>query len=725
MLNAIFSSGARQPGFKNVLWLTLIGFYLYLSYPAHATADFCIPSNDPVTGVPTIDGKVDGDIGWGESTRLNLGVITGVENSVISRILKDNSSVYLSFEVTALGPNNTEDMIVLAISPDAATAGTPANDWLIHIFPFGPAGQTNENPGLENAPYSVLAWRNSSSWATIISVALSDWLYRDVRIWKDGSSNNWSIEIKIPQKSSISSNLSDGIHFNPGGTFGLYMNVIRTVGGIVSNTATQSPWPVSAQLTNGQVKQAVPLWADGSLDSRPACTGISLAWDQTGTTHVPMSKMLLYQPGGNPLTSADCPPDPADKDLKNSSNTFFAKPGNNSGVTMNQVSARYMLANWGIPPLASDQWSDVPAGSNNPTPFTNVPPNPVPSHLFNMVWEPTYEQSCNYLLHPHQCMLVILESPDPNTRFLNESVRRNMDFVTASKFERDATVSGKGYGEPAGGANSHRFLLSVNTKTRRYSRGDDRRSLAGPIMPIPPPKETIETMTWIARGYKNTDHYLIIQRDSLNSKRFELVEEVGGFGYLAQHVGSVRRWKEKITGEGVEQLADGLYSMRVPAEGELTIRTTIEAKPKRLSLSLHAGKNYPIGDIDNIYNGDLSANLDLSWSISPVFSAELLLGYHSFKLDSLDEKLNLYQIAGNLKYVFSVPQRWKPFICGGGGLYQFESDSSKFGYNIGVGVKYKICPKVDVEGVYNYHSIMDTHPSFYFSSLQAVIRYWF
>jgi len=144
------------------------------------------------------------------------------------------------------------------------------------------------------------------------------------------------------------------------------------------------------------------------------------------------------------------------------------------------------------------------------------------------------------------------------------------------------------------------------------------------------------------------------------------------------------------------------------------------------ALSVHAGIAFPHGDVNSIYKPGLAGTLDLSYSFSPQFSAELLFGYYQFKADSLAQKdLKVLQFAGNLKYLFPVSPKWNPFINGGGGMYRFESDSSKFGFNLGGGLQYEVSPKVALEAAYNYHSVTDTNPAFRFSTLQAVIRYRF
>jgi hypothetical protein len=75
-------------------------------------------------------------------------------------------------------------------------------------------------------------------------------------------------------------------------------------------------------------------------------------------------------------------------------------------------------------------------------------------------WTLTAAQQADYQAHPHQCILVELDSQAVGTIFVNKSTWRNMDFVsTSSPFEGQATVGTAGY-QLAPGQRAHEFLLS-------------------------------------------------------------------------------------------------------------------------------------------------------------------------------------------------------------------------------------------------------------------------
>ena len=71
--------------------------------------------------------------------------------------------------------------------------------------------------------------------------------------------------------------------------------------------------------------------------------------------------------------------------------------------------------------------------------------------------------------HNHQCMLVELSSTS-NTTFLNDSVARNMDFVSNSFFERDADQQAF----ELGGLAIQRIGHDLPATRRRRKRGTGR-----------------------------------------------------------------------------------------------------------------------------------------------------------------------------------------------------------------------------------------------------------
>src|SRR5205085_4355049 len=128
-------------------------------------------------------------------------------------------------------------------------------------------------------------------------------------------------------------------------------------------------------------------------------------------------------------------------------NTFVAR-FNNTTVTPNPipaggVKAIFRIANWGSQPNLVP-WEVIPNGAG-PGEFggagpdgtsgwpTAAPTNNGARGTVQFPWTANAAIAAPFLTHPHQCMLVELSGP--GLTFANNSVARNMDFVTASRFE--------------------------------------------------------------------------------------------------------------------------------------------------------------------------------------------------------------------------------------------------------------------------------------------------
>jgi hypothetical protein len=157
-----------------------------------------------------------------------------------------------------------------------------------------------------------------------------------------------------------------------------------------------------------------------------------------------------------------------------------------------------------------------------------------------------------------------MDSTDPATRFRNKSVQKNMDFIPASEFSRDAEIGTRGYGRPPEGRSRHEFVIAVDTNVQNYSR-DGEYYFASPKAGIRSeeftriaaehfPKGMSQAMTWIARGYRKTGKDLII-----NNTRYEYAEASGAFGYLAGHAGEVREWRQDLRGNELRKLDNDSY----------------------------------------------------------------------------------------------------------------------------------------------------------------------
>lgn len=638
----------KRRRYSSFLWgslfslLIVVALVLLPAASAPAQNDLCLTNNiGGLAGLPTIDGIVEGytgpggvqyDPGWNRAVRVNLSANLGVSRSAVFQMGRSSTDVYISFVVDTPVPGG-DNHIVLVLSTD----GNTAHDWRIHVQPFDSSTAGAGFEGSNEPPHAVTYWRNSTTWnnagATATVASPGFWLKDNIRFSKAGS--RWAIEIKIPRETnSANAGLDDKIYFPATGEFDFYANILST--SFLSGVFYQDPWPPGNIITAGAASSDLTRntpndtqWGTVSFNDRSVCKGVSLASSNVGVYDptnpgVIINEILRYEPSGSfpETTIAQCQALTDNHNwpgTKGPLNTFVARPFNEMTSIDAKVSATFKVANWGIPGVS--QWRDIGeiAGglsltpstvANNPTPEATI----IPSGYGNLTstWELSYKQSCMFSKVPHQCIQVELDSSDGgDTIFLNKSVQRNMDFVQASAFSRDAEISAIGYGNPPAGRTAHEFLLSVNTKVQRYERDGgyyvpvgfkmplitwqgkpasdttrkkgervvpDWSRISWDKIPIPFPYFDIkisEAMTWITRGYRKTGQYLVI-----NGQEYEYAEYVGGFGYVVAHEGSVAKWTEKLVGENGElkpTKQKGLYSIEIPPGEVRRVATKVKA----------------------------------------------------------------------------------------------------------------------------------------------------
>ncbi|HEX8129161.1 MAG TPA: porin family protein [Pyrinomonadaceae bacterium] len=775
-----------------------IALVFLMTVPALATpTDICLPDiTGGLTTVPFLDGIIEpvpgtietNDAGWEGAARVNL---VDNANGNIGTFAAANMQaawsagfLYLGFIVTTPQPN-ANTTIVVGFS---TTQEGPADDWRLHIKPFTVAAAAATNVPT-TAPDSVSWWRDSASWNMVGAaehvVVPGEWPLANTRYTKAG--NTWQVEMKIPITTVAADADEDTAVFVPAtGVFKLYANVLSVSS--AAATTTQDPWPagVIVQPINGTFltrnTPAVSLWGDASLNSRAACDGVSLAWNQIGVDDPANSGTLIhnmrrYDPPGMPTfteTETQCKnlaPDHQWPMAQGPVNTFVAKPLNGMVGTQAQVSATFRLANWGIP--GTTEWTKL--GEANPPLAPLVPPdvttNPSVQQAINSgaqgnltsTWKLSYRWSCLYFHRPHQCMQVDLSSNDPNTRFSDKSAQRNMDFVPASRFERRARISGN-QGELPPGRTMHQFQIAVETdeQGRLENRRDDNRPNYSVSRPDRNPTRRFKSKvladeavkrfgsratnfaSWIARGSLKTGKTI-----NINGTEYEYVKRVGDFGYVAGHTGGITDWRFDFTGNNLQRLADNLYTIDVPPGGEAFVNTVIEtidvvgggggggsipadADSKRWGLSLHAGMSIPHSDFNDIFNPGPNFGVDLEYRLNNHLSLEALYGFHRFRGETFGgfsvDDLNLHQLSGNLKG-YGGSGSVRPFLNGGGGVYHFRFGSfgsdTRGGINVGGGLQFNLTPTFAVEGSYNFHNVFTSGSDLKFSTLQGGVRFRF
>jgi opacity protein-like surface antigen len=738
---------------------------------AFAQTDMCMTGIGGLGGVPTIDGIVDGyslgsvnsDPGWNKATRWNLSGSNGTPIATKFQAGNDVSFLYLSWKIDTpvFGQDNT---IVVGFADTGAAANT---NWLIHISPF------NVNPAADGASKhadSIKYWRNSggNSWRTDpFTSGLGIWLDANTRVSRTG--NTWAVEMKIPVTHVLADAAANtAVYLPASGPYRFYTNVLSTFSFIdpMDPVFVQDPWPLGVNIPTGNTVQAntpaVSAWGFGSLDTRPACTGVSLAWSDIGVEKPANSGTIVneierYAGAIAEANTAACNAlaDNVHSGSNGPDNVFLARPLNEQPTNADKVFATFRLANWGVP--APQEFDSIGSPSfigvtGNPTAQSAAFATATKTNL-RAHWTLNYKQSCQYKFESHQCIQVDLDSNDPATRFLNKSYQRNMNFVPLSRFERRSRVSGAWEGP-----GPHQILLYVRADEQVTRGGQAPDSWSKPAEPVPghdDPQtpnlaatqpaggrtypnfanaelvDSTRGMSGVAQLAWTSDALLVgAPADTLiiNGKPYRSSKRIGGFGYVGSHQGAFDHFAWQFTGApgtNLQRLTNDVFLLTVNDDSEAFVDTVLETVGDRGSSGkwrafIDAGTNFPDGALD----GGFSINAGIEKMLTNNWSIEGILGYHTFEGQaegrfSID--VDAWQLSANAKYFFGSGAL-RPFVNAGVGVYRIDPpDDTSFGLNAGAGLLYEVNSKWGVEGVYNFHS---TDPLDW-STLQVGLRWHF
>ncbi len=717
-------------------------------------------NDNDVLDFPSEDDRLD-DPRWRGAVGVDLtGYGTGATEQVVFRALHRSGNLYLSWHVRVVPRFDDENLDTLYVGLSMGEL----EDELGVIIKVTPHTASSSLPKMAQGFVDVetlVSTNNGMTWSSWEETggggpATPKWVSDSTKVWfieKPSSPGNyeWAIQMLVPINPAASSNL-DNSGINLPNPFKMWFE-LRVVtppeiaGGDGQVIVYNYPDMVSTTSTPPIYPRPFMTWGDFCIENCPAASlltcaeGVSITSSQIGTTNPMPHRILLNDP-----------------------NTFFAAPTNNTGgdIDAGNITARFRLANWGSLPNWNDipdpslLWRDIPAPGGSTASNSGDIIDGADADIQLMPWELSVCERFDYLPDPyplecgdplpperfkkriHQCMLVEL-SGAAGLKFTPNSVYRNMDFVNASRFSREAEISVLGLGADALNRPKRDVYLYVETINLPRNLGSDRvptnpdfkvgpsvRDINVPGVRDRPGIVSTQQLSIDELALQRPTYVVHVYHDTGRRLRFggadhPVLRPQSSFGYFVSHDGEIEGWEHSLA--GARLIAPNFYKIEIPNDGVAVISTTIEAiEPKPLALSIHFGIDLPHGDISDFYDPGFAGTIDIALRLSRSMYLEGLLGLYQFKGKNQFSDLSVTQLAGNLKFVFPIYRRAHLFMNGGGGAYHFKAGSTKMGFNIGSGIQFNLSSSVALEAAYNYHNVPDTEPSFRFSTFQGIIR---
>lgn len=594
--------------------LTVFGLGCWSSV---ADATVCFPN---AFGVPGLPGpphwtaappeqrtQVD-DPRWAGSMRRSFGAspdsgtAAGPDNSEVTvRGLRSGDHLYLQYDVLAdpQGIAQGYDAVYLGLAKQSGLD----NAFLLRVSPNVLTDQVASDASNTVVTFFQRPANASSDWVVYNPVPAANFL-AEVGLWIDTTNDVWTINLDID-----TTKLGYGV--DPLKIFYGFHIQHRTSPPPVA-TATQYAYPSvgsfapPATLVAGTLAPGLSNIAPTAFDSASLGTvcsdGVAITSMAIGTTNADQSEIFT-----------------------NANNTFFANPTYPVGMAPSGLRARFRLANWGAQigeasaawtefasvdfagPPGGAQWNCVQAAGSNQCP----------------------QQGANI---KHQCMLVELTSTGDPINFSQASAWRNMDFETASTFERNAMVSIKGLPDTADGfrdvylyvktrnmpavgdkpmelplSELARALRVVSRKpaarkgdnlefTKSGGEGATRKTAAAvpsgsssaeaTAPPTQLEKTPYEVLSEVWPTYEVHAYYDTGKSIEQPGGPSKLLRPMVPFGYYVSHEGALYGWEHTLSGEGstiLEPIGENWYRVSIVDGGSAEVTTTVTASEKPLS----------------------------------------------------------------------------------------------------------------------------------------------
>jgi len=609
-------------------------------------------------------------------------------------------------------------------------------------------------PAASTAYYDVtqFTWNGTAWISTTVTPANppAHWVEKSARVWMRNVSdtvttpgtivaqdNEWTVQLVIP----VAPALVDGVDVSPT-SFRMWHYVQM---GTTWNTSTPTDiiytWPRTTTAAPSAFVYTRPSFvhtfpeptAWGEFSTSGGCAGLTLTTADIGTvssTGINQSRISLT----NPNTFR------AEPTHKNP--TSVLSPAINAGVLM----ATFRIANWG------SQVGDETASSwVAPTPLTNVPdtvgvaqhpgpPNPDPKGNITASWTLDTAWKCRFtgkngvvgsggvIIVPgdpscpnadpelllHQCILVDLTGPGVN--FLNNSAFRNMDFVQASTFEREAEISVVGLSNLAGGRREvYLYVSTINMPGFTNQSTSDPRRRAGPITlaaVAQPTPSTGAIPMMVVHAYHDSG----VEIETDRGTRRLLIPQTS-FGYVVEHEGELEGWVTRTVGAERIPGSNKKFKVAVPNNGGVRIQNVIEAvEPKQFGVGVHLGPAIPHNEFDDTHDVGFSAGVDFEYRFAPRYAAVGSFIWTRFGDTGASSETKVRRLSANVRAYFA-DLRFRPFATAGVGAYMFDPGQSRAGMNVGGGIQVLITHTLAVEGTYLFHAVSNNTPATSYSEL--------
>lgn len=536
------------------------------------------------TGPPTIDGLIAGDPGWNNAVSyvFNNG---STDPHTVVRLVRDSGNVYMAFEVNNDPSFENEDVIAVAFGPDAI----PANDRRILIHPVATGvGNATAAPG--GPPQEVEYWTNSSTWNTSAKIVPNPlWLQstdgsapnpmapNNIRVTSTSNAvpmKSYFVEMRLP----INNDPAQGINFPSAADFLLYFNVVRVttnMGSIESLALGELSWPTTADDVAGA--DPAPIGIETNMPARAqwGAAGIS----GSGCNGVAINRILSNNP------------DPTLINVNSTNNLFSAELINTGSAPASGVRATFRSSRFGI--ASPGIYTPIPAASPHPTdPSGTINPGGGLATVTTGPWDVLNDLNRpSYVDDPSICVQVTLTSTVGGTQIVEPIDYLNMHFGTASRFEHAAVINAKGFDAPPDGASNQQFDIFASVRKEEQRRDTYQQDPTGRRKGSAAPEQFISRLYRIMHVYRRTGRFIRIK-----GKKFRVSESVNSFGYIIQHVGGVvAEWKQDLKGSGLTKIADGIFTVAVPKDGEVTLTTKVESREKKKRCFQSTAMQNPFG----------------------------------------------------------------------------------------------------------------------------------